>query len=216
MGNEVSNLDVTEALVSDDLIALENIELILAQEEEKNHEPSLKREGILIDAVAIQDEEISTVPDNIKILRPSKINNKKKASDTLFSKYGNDVFNLMKLENEDDFLDEEQLKELVNDRLKEIDQLAKKVGEKVVNVIHFAAGNSVLSSYTKIAIKLLQGNEKVSRMDIRQAYLDYPYKVGTANAQASQMMKLLPALGIANREGTSLVANPESKLLPIL
>lgn len=216
MGNKVSELDAIEAITDNDLTALENIELILAQEEEKNHEPSPEREGILIDAVAIRENEPCAVLDEPTVIKSKTITERKKPSSALKSKYGNTIYDLMKLEVSDDHLSEYELRRTVDDRLREIDDLAKKVGEKAINIIHFAAGNSILSSYTKIAMKLLKEKGEVTRMEIRQAYLDFPYKVGTANAQASQMMKLMPALNIANREGTTLIANPESKLLPIL
>lgn len=139
-----------------------------------------------------------------------------KPEEALRTRYGSKVYSIVVLENADAELSEKELKVLVDKRLAEFDELAKKVGEKINNLFQHIADGTALSNYTKIAIDLLKSKDSIASSDIRQAYLDTPYKVGTANAQASQMMKLLPALKLVTRDGSTLVKNKESLILEML
>lgn len=103
-----------------------------------------------------------------------------------------------------------------------IDGLAKKVGEKAINVAQALVADKPLSVYTKIALKELASNESITSGHLATVYQstnkpnkDECYSKGTANAQAQQMMKLFPALGIATLDGKSLkVADtPQSQAL---
>jgi hypothetical protein len=56
----------------------------------------------------------------------------------------------------------------------------------------------------------------MSGVDLKNKYLSRPYSPGTASAQSSQMMQLLPALQIATRVGNTLELNEDSPLLELL
>lgn len=107
----------------------------------------------------------------------------------------------------------------VEELIAKFDEQPKKVGEKLVNVACNIANGVGLSVYTKIAVDLLAAKEIVTLADIRNNYLSggkRPYSLGTANAQASQMMKVLPMLGIAERDGKELRWVSDSPLGAIL
>ena len=96
-----------------------------------------------------------------------------------------------------------------------VDGSAKKVQEKALNLIACAVRGGTLSVYTKIALANLFEAGKITSADLAQAYRDNPdpsYSDGTARAQSGQMMKLLPALKIAARAGSTLVVNEDSVL----
>lgn len=97
-----------------------------------------------------------------------------------------------------------------------VDDLAKKVGEKVVNLLQVVAGSGKLSVYTQQALDVLMETGECTIADIKQKYRAHPYTVGTANAQSGQMSQLLPALKIVTKQGNKLIANPDSALLPML
>jgi len=97
-----------------------------------------------------------------------------------------------------------------------------KVREKVLNMLQNAVSGTTLSVYTKIAMKLMveaaqDGCKPVTLADIKKAYEDSGYKKGTVDAQAGQMMKLFPVMGVA-KTGTVkglLEPNPNSVMLNV-
>lgn len=104
---------------------------------------------------------------------------------------------------------------MVNEVVNEIDGLPKKVSEKAVNALQAACGQAKLSVYTQIAVDLLRQKGSLTLTDLRDGYEapnPKPYGKSTASSQASQMMKLLPYLKIANREGGTLSLNQDSAL----
>jgi hypothetical protein len=100
--------------------------------------------------------------------------------------------------------------------LKQIDALPVKIQEKVVNFYAHVAQGATLSNYTVMAIKLLIKDGELTSKSLKDAYIARPYTEGTASSQATQMMKLLPLLGLAKRNGSKLVVNSDSVLLPSL
>ncbi|UKL15001.1 hypothetical protein hairong_096 [Pseudomonas phage hairong] len=96
------------------------------------------------------------------------------------------------------------------------DKLPKKIGEKVVNLFASIAKGANLSTYTRIAIDLLVKDREITSKTLKDQYIARPYSEGTASSQATQMMKLLPLLGIAHKEAGKLVLNDSSLLLHML
>lgn len=91
-----------------------------------------------------------------------------------------------------------------------------KIQEKVLNLFSHIAGGGNLSNYTEQAIALLAKDGELTSKTLKDAYLAHPYAEGTASSQTTQMMHLLPMVGLASRNGNKLTANPDSVLLPIL
>ncbi|CCG43224.1 hypothetical protein [Magnetospirillum molischianum] len=89
---------------------------------------------------------------------------------------------------------------------------AVKVAEKFENTLLSIAAGKLPSVYTVQTMKLLrkQGGTATSKQIVED--LMSRYGDGTARAQGSQMMQLLPALKIAERSGNSLTLNAESTL----
>lgn len=98
----------------------------------------------------------------------------------------------------------------------QLDTLAKKVREKVINAFQYIGGSATLSVYTVTALNLLKEKGEFTLPELKNVYLDHPYSPGTASAQGSQMMKLLPALNVAQREGNKLVLIEDAPLLELL
>jgi hypothetical protein len=103
-----------------------------------------------------------------------------------------------------------------------VDMMAKKVGEKAVNLADHICNGRRLSVYTAIAARLLfkQGEinakELIAHLQDGKANGVKSYSPGTANSQGHQMFSLLPALKIAIRDGKVLRVNPESRLNTVL
>lgn len=117
---------------------------------------------------------------------------------------------------EDAGLDDTERHEKTEAVVDSLNSLAKKVGEKAVNLLQAVAGQGSPSVYTQIALDILKKEGECTLTDIKNAYLAHPYSLGTASAQSSQMMQLFPALGIANRQGSKLSLRPDSALFPML
>lgn len=114
-------------------------------------------------------------------------------------------------------MDEDARKLSVNEFLvNEVDTLAKKVKEKAINVFLAIDGKASLSVFTKIAIDMLAEKKELTSSELKNRYLGRPYSPGTAGAQSSQMMKLLPALKIATREGSRLYLDEDSPVFKAL
>lgn len=79
--------------------------------------------------------------------------------------------------------------------------LPGKVQDKAVNYAEHLATGRKLSPYTQIALDCLKANPAMARSALQQAYIVAGYTTGTAGAQASQMMKLLPWAGLATTTG---------------
>lgn len=103
----------------------------------------------------------------------------------------------------------------VDELLAAVDGLAKKVREKAINTFQAVAGQAQLSIYTQTALNLLKEKGEFSCTDLKNVYLKRPYSPGTSSAQSSQMMMLLPTLGVATRSGNLLVAREDSVLLKL-
>jgi hypothetical protein len=96
-----------------------------------------------------------------------------------------------------------------------IDRMPKKVQEKAVNIVTVAVAGGRLSTYTQIALKHLIDTGSLSSKDLVERYKTNDgkaYSLGTARAQAGQMMRLFSDLAIANKDGKSLTINPDSIL----
>lgn len=99
-----------------------------------------------------------------------------------------------------------------------IDNLAKKIGEKAVNVLRNRNNPANLQVYTRIGIEKLVAAGTMTSKDLTDHYHTgaggKSYTIGTARAQGNQLMTLLPALKIANAtaKGT-LEVNPNSAIL---
>lgn len=97
--------------------------------------------------------------------------------------------------------------------LETIDGLPVKIGEKVTNLFAAIAKGATLSVYTQMAVDLLMKDGELTSKSLKDAYIARPYSEGTASSQATQMMKLLPTLGLAERAAGKLVVNLHSPLL---
>lgn len=100
--------------------------------------------------------------------------------------------------------------------LDRIDNMPKKIGEKTTNLYAHLAKGAALSNYTRIAINFLVQNDEMTSKQLKDTYLSRPYSDGTSSSQCTQLMHLLPALGIAIKSGGRLIPNPNSTLLPLL
>ena len=105
----------------------------------------------------------------------------------------------------------------------QIDALPKKVGEKAINVFQHLNAGVLLSVYTHDAIVFLKAHGSMTVAELKAHYAmpavgvrNKGYSAGTAGAQSSQMKSLLPALGIATCDGTTLTLNSESILADML
>lgn len=93
------------------------------------------------------------------------------------------------------------------DFLDAVDAEPKKVAEKIVNAIHSINNGVNISVYTQIAAKFLKEHGSVTLTELRNHYTSggkRPYSLGTAGAQSSQMMRVLPMLNVATRNGSIL------------
>lgn len=108
--------------------------------------------------------------------------------------------------------DEESV-ELVDQLNTAIDSLAKKAGDKAVNLLRHVAEPRKLQNYTRLGMELLSKNRQVTSADLVKHLQGQGYTAGTARSQSSQLMSLLPALKVADRSGKALVAREDSTLL---
>ena len=111
-------------------------------------------------------------------------------------------------------------KHTFNALAKRIDGLAKKVGEKAVNMIRNRSNPGGVQVYTRIALDHLIEQGKMTSASLRGVYAGRsayggPYKTGTQSAQANQIMQLFPALGIAERseDKSTLTLNKGSAIV---
>lgn len=79
-----------------------------------------------------------------------------------------------------------------------IDALAKKIGEKAVNMLRNRKNPSAWQVYTKVGMEMLLENGTMTSAELTRHYNSTKYTIGTARAQCNQIMTLLPALRVAN------------------
>lgn len=94
-----------------------------------------------------------------------------------------------------------------------IDSLAKKVGDKAVNLLRYASEPRKLQNYTRLGLELLVRDGEVTSKSLTDHLKAAKYTEGTARSQANQIMSLFPALKVAARSGKTLTLNSESTLL---
>jgi hypothetical protein len=108
---------------------------------------------------------------------------------------------------------DEPSKSAFNAFAKTIDGLAKKVGEKAVNLIRHQSSPDNVQVYTRIGLDHLLDQGTMTSASLRGVY-SAKYKPGTCSAQSNQIMQLFPALGIASREDKStLKLNRDSSIV---
>lgn len=91
-----------------------------------------------------------------------------------------------------------------------------KVQDKALNLVQWMLRGHLLSVFTELCIAQLVKDGAATTSSLRAMLMSNPdkmYSVGTAGSQAGQMMKLLPAMGIAKLEGKTLVLNSGSPLV---
>lgn len=111
---------------------------------------------------------------------------------------------------EDAKLSADELKETIAARMAEIDSAPKKVGEKLVNAYAHLTGGTSLSVYTELALELILTKGEITSQDIFERYRARPYSEGTSRSQSGQLMKVLPLMGVAKREGQKLTLVEDS------
>lgn len=137
-------------------------------------------------------------------------------SEALATALGDKLDTLLMVDSDDLVLPEDQQFDKRIALLEKIDGLPKKIGEKATNLFAHVSKGAQLSNYTRIAINFLLQNGEMTSKQLKDTYLARPYSEGTASSQTTQLMNLLPALGIAKKEAGKLVVNPTSTLFPLL
>ncbi|HFP9309400.1 TPA: hypothetical protein ACHOZC_003396 [Raoultella ornithinolytica] len=91
-----------------------------------------------------------------------------------------------------------------------------KAKEKIQNLIAWWKGTAELSVYTRLSLQKLLADGQVTSGSMKIAMMsnpEKPYPVSTASSQSGQMMAALPALGIAKREGGTLLLIESSPMV---
>lgn len=94
--------------------------------------------------------------------------------------------------------------------------LAKKVGEKALNLLRHQSARDSVQVYTRIALDLLIQKGEFTAKELMKAYATAGdgYSPGTQAAQSNQIMQLFPALLIADRPSSDrLVLRDESVIV---
>lgn len=142
-----------------------------------------------------------------------------KKSEALVKALGNRAADFLTINLSDADLPDAERQAKIDELLATIDDSKKtpiKIQEKVINFYAHLSNGAQLSNYTVMAIQLLVKDGELTSKTLKDAYEARPYSQGTASSQATQMMKLLPLLGLAVRNGQKLTINPDSVLLPSL
>jgi hypothetical protein len=150
----------------------------------------------------------ATAPVEPKTPRVTMTGAKKSAVAT--SKLGDDVL-LLELSDASESI--ETLRERSAEIVASFDKLAKKVGEKAVNIVGALKGTAKLSVYTSVALRTLTARGSMTAADLIKVYQDGGYSKGTANSQAHQMMQLLPVFKAGTLTGKLLTRNDNSVLI---
>lgn len=213
---EVSPVDEIE-IVDEDEFAEVEAELTL---QEAKKEAYTEQDAEVTEVVSESDKpsEASTAKKAVKAVRKTVAGSGKK-SDVFVDKLGEGASTFF-LELSDAELEESELKKAQDAILTTVDTMAVKVAEKAINIVAAANNGAKLSTYTEIALKFLEAKpEGFTAKELIEHYSDQKangvkgYSQGTANSQAHQMFKLLPALKIAVLDGKLMKLNPNSFLM---
>jgi len=95
-----------------------------------------------------------------------------------------------------------------------LDGIAKKQGQKVVNLFKWMAKGTKLKKFTDQAIGHIIAEGRTDSTKLREFFTnDCGYGAKTASSQASQFMNLLPFLMIASKDGKEIVLNDKSAIV---
>ena len=94
-----------------------------------------------------------------------------------------------------------------------VDSLAKKVGDKAVNLLRFQKKTEKLQTYTRLGLQFLVEEKQASSKTLTEHLVAKGYTIGTARSQANQLMALLPALKVADRSARTLALNEKSVIV---
>lgn len=137
-----------------------------------------------------------------------------KNSVVIMSKLGENPNQFFIVEAKDDELDADGLEAKRDEMLAIVDKMAKKVGEKAVNLYSFMSGHAKLSVYTEHALNFLFAKGECTAKELiehlHSGAAGKPYSLGTARSQGHQMFQLLPALKIATLDGKTMKVNADS------
>ena len=163
-----------------------------------------------------QSQVKEAAPKEPKAPRLTYVTNKK--SEVLAQKLGSKASEYLLLEVADAALDEDGLKAKMDEVLATIDACGqKKVQEKAVMLFGYMSKGGTLNEVMKRAFTVLVRDGFITSGDkgnLHANLLTKPYSLGTARAQAGQMLCLFPMLKIALKDGRGrLVANPDSLIL---
>lgn len=163
-----------------------------------------------------QSQVKEAAPKEPKAPRLTYVTNKK--SEVLAQKLGSKASEYLLLEVADAALDEDGLKAKMDEVLATIDACSqKKVQEKAVMLFGYMSKGGTLNEVMKRAFTVLVRDGFITSGDkgnLHANLLTKPYSLGTARAQAGQMLCLFPMLKIALKDGRGrLVANPDSLIL---
>jgi hypothetical protein len=176
--------------------------------EEAKSEIYEKQEAAELSAEPVEKKETKK-----SVVTPRKTMTGSKKSEVVLEKLGGNSAEFFALEIADAGLDEKGLLAKRADTLAKIDAMAKKVGEKAVNLIDFINSGKKLSAYTEIALRLLIEKGEMSTKDLVEKYQARPYSIGTSRSQAHQMFKLFPELKVGIMDGKTMKLNPDSLIV---
>lgn len=131
-----------------------------------------------------------------------------RASSVLVSKFEPDALLKAAMLVSGDVEDESLVEALKDD----VDKLAKKVGDKAVNLIRFQGDSKKLQGYTRIGLSKLIEDGEASSKQLTDHFVSAGYTIGTARSQANQLMTLFPALKVAHKSGRNLLLNADSTI----
>lgn len=94
-----------------------------------------------------------------------------------------------------------------------VDGLAKKVGDKAINLLRYADNPSKLQSYTLLGLLHLESEKSITSISLVAMLVAKGYTEGTARSQANQLMSLFPALKVADRSGKVLSLREDSEVI---
>lgn len=206
--------DDADDIVLDDDVSEGDLEAAVAEVnlEEAKSEAYEEQEG---------GEDMSTEPVEkkaAKTKKPRKTMISSKKSEVATSKLGENAAGFI-LELSDAELDEKAQAKQRETFLSSIDDMAKKVGEKAVNLVAYAGADAKLSAYTAIALKFLVDKGSITTKDLIEHMQDQKangvkgYSIGTARSQSHQMFQLFPAFKVGTLDGKTMTVNEESLIV---
>lgn len=147
--------------------------------------------------------------------RPTYVTHSK--SSVLRHKLGDDISKFVLLEMADALLEGEEQKGRIDEVLASIDACSqKKVQEKAVMLFDWMKHGGAMNEVMKRAFEVLLKDGEITTGDKGNLTLNLlakPYSVGTARAQAGQILTLFPLLKITTKEKGKMVANSDSLIL---